>query len=278
MGNKEQFIADLYPAARRVSQETGMSWELILAQAALETGWGERVLPGTNNIFNIKADAGWDGPRRTFNVREYVDGRWVNLDQDFRVYGSTEEALRDRVDFLRENPRYARAGLFDEGVKGNLEREADALQRAGYATDPQYARQLSAVFNGPTMQRGIRLAQGQAQEGDAPQPQADGADRSGSELYTEIGRRITAQTGWNPGHDVVTNVTRQAMEAGISSIDKLGRVDVEGGQVFLRGANGIDRIRVDLSAPGADARGAGDASADDAQSSEDVSPPRRILK
>lgn len=158
MGNKEEFIANLYPAAMRVSRQTGMSAELILAQAALETGWGEKVLPGTNNIFNIKDSPGWHGESRTFNVWEIEHGRKVWKDQDFRVYGSIDEALTDRVQFLRENGRYARAGLFNEGTLGNLEREANALQRAGYATDPHYAQQLSAVFNGPTMRRGIALA------------------------------------------------------------------------------------------------------------------------
>ena len=95
MSSKEDFIAGLYPAARKVAAETGMSYELILAQAALETGWGEKVLPGTNNIFNIKADPSWHGASKTFNVPEYVNGKKVFLDQDFRVYGSVEEALRE---------------------------------------------------------------------------------------------------------------------------------------------------------------------------------------
>ncbi len=170
MGSREEFIAGLYPAARRVAQETGMSWELILAQAAQETGWGQRVLPGTNNVFNIKADASWDGPRRTFNVPEVIDGRRVNVDQDFRVYGSVEESLRDRMQFLRENSRYTRAGLFAEGTAGNFEAEARALQRAGYATDPRYADALVEVFNGPTMRRALALAQ--EREQDTPSPAA----------------------------------------------------------------------------------------------------------
>ncbi|QQP97404.1 XVIPCD domain-containing protein [Lysobacter enzymogenes] len=160
MGKKEEFIADLYPAAVRVSKQTGMSAELILAQAALETGWGEKVLPGTNNIFNIKDSKGWDGPTKTFNVWEIEGGKKVWKDQDFRVYGSMDEALADRVKFLKENGRYTKAGLFEEGTLGNLEKEAKALQKAGYATDPHYAEQLAKVFNGPTMRRGIALAEG----------------------------------------------------------------------------------------------------------------------
>jgi putative chitinase len=159
MNDKQKFIAELYPAARKIAQETGMSWELILAQAAQETGWGQRQLEGTNNIFNIKAHGGWDGPSKTFKVWEIEGGKKVWRDEPFRVYGSHEEALRDRVQFLKENPRYTNAGLFEEGTKGSLELEAAALQRAGYATDPQYANNLLKVFNGPTMQGALRQAQ-----------------------------------------------------------------------------------------------------------------------
>jgi peptidoglycan hydrolase-like protein with peptidoglycan-binding domain len=140
MNDKEQFIADLYPAASKVSQQTGMSMELILAQAALETGWGEKVLPGTHNIFNIKASPDWHGPTKTFIVPEFEHGT-------------------DRVKFLQENSRYAKAGLFDEGTRGNLEKEANALQKAGYATDPKYAEQLAVVYKSPMMQQAIKHAQ-----------------------------------------------------------------------------------------------------------------------
>jgi cell wall-associated NlpC family hydrolase len=155
---QQQFIVDLYPAAVRISRETGSSWELILAQAAQETGWGRKVLPGTNNIFNIKASGDWNGARGTFNVPEVENGRTVWKDQEFRIYSSVDEALRDRVAFLRDNPRYAKAGFFDRGVRGDPEREAGALQRAGYATDPEYADKMIRVFNGPTMQSAIRYA------------------------------------------------------------------------------------------------------------------------
>ncbi|GAA0254516.1 glucosaminidase domain-containing protein [Rhodanobacter caeni] len=158
MNEKERFIAELYSAAIEVSEDTGMAWQTILAQAAQETGWGRHQLPGAHNIFNIKADPGWRGPSQAFNVWEIENGQKVWRDQSFRMYGSYEEALLDRVEFLRDNPRYAKAGLFDEGTKGNFEKEAAALQRAGYATDPHYAAGLVRVFNSPTMQHAIKEA------------------------------------------------------------------------------------------------------------------------
>lgn len=152
---RKEFIDALYPAAVRVGRETGMSWELILAQAAQETGWGQRVLPGTNNLFNIKANGGWEGESRVFNVPEERNGRIVMENHPFRVYESYDDALRDRVRFLQENPRYAAAGLFEPGTLGDPRREADALQRAGYATDSAYADNLMRVLQGPAMRTAI---------------------------------------------------------------------------------------------------------------------------
>lgn len=154
------FIRDLYCPARAVTKETGMSWELILAQAALECGWGRRMLPGTNNVFNIKADPGWKGEKRLFNVPEQdKHGNVYHVDDWFRVYPSLAASLRDRTEFLRSNPRYAKAGLFDDGVKGTLSGEAAALLKAGYATDKKYVSKLEEVFRGRTMRRAIAAAQ-----------------------------------------------------------------------------------------------------------------------
>lgn len=247
MGNREEFIADLYPAARRVSQETGMSWELILAQAAQETGWGQRVLPGTHNLFNIKADAGWDGPRRTFNVPEYIDGRRVNVDQDFRVYGSVDEALRDRVRFLRENPRYARAGLFDEGVAGNFEAEAQALQRAGYATDPRYASQLVEVFNGPTMRRALELAR--EREAGTQAVSITDAAHPGNALFADVSRRVEALTGQPPRPEAAANIALQMLENGIRAPEQIRGLAVSGSDVHVQGTTPGARVTVDLEAP-----------------------------
>lgn len=156
---KIEFIKSLYCDAKATSKETGMSWELILAQAAQETGWGQKVLAGTHNIFNIKASGGWTGEKKTFKVWEIRKGKKVWEDADFRVYADYHAALRDRVEFLKSNPRYAKAGLFDPGTLGDLRGEAGALQKAGYATDPNYADSLAKVFGGKTMQTAIKEAE-----------------------------------------------------------------------------------------------------------------------
>jgi flagellum-specific peptidoglycan hydrolase FlgJ len=170
---QQQFIADIYPAAKKIAEESGASLDLILAQTAQETGWGQKTLEGTNNLFNVKADASWHGKTKEFTVPEY-DENHQNMHmskEKFRVYESYEDALRDRQKFLEDQPRYAKAGLFKEGTKGNLEKEAEVLEKAGYATGPNYASAIIKVAHGPTMRAGIALATGEkALEHDSAHP------------------------------------------------------------------------------------------------------------
>jgi flagellum-specific peptidoglycan hydrolase FlgJ len=104
------------------------------------------------------------GSSKRFKVPEYdrKTHTWLSEDQSFRVYKSYLAALTDRVAFLRSNARYTMAGLFKQGTKGNLRKEAMALQHGHYATDPEYARHIVAVFDGATMQTAIRDAKVQA--------------------------------------------------------------------------------------------------------------------
>jgi peptidoglycan hydrolase-like protein with peptidoglycan-binding domain len=168
----QQFIADIYPAAKKVADESGTSLELILAQTAQETGWGQKTLEGTNNLFNVKADASWHGKTKDFTVPEYDENKNMYMSKEtFRVYDSYEDSLRDRQKFLEDQPRYANAGLFKEGIKGNLEKEAEALEKAHYATGPNYAKHIIEVAHGPTMRAGIALATGKkAPEADIAHP------------------------------------------------------------------------------------------------------------
>lgn len=126
------FITSLYPYASRVSSMTGLDPRLILAQAALETGWG-RSAPG-QNYFGIKGGGG-DGLLTT----EYVNGRPVQVREPFRRYESPEQSFLDYANLMMR-PRY-------EGVRGagSLEAQAEALQAAGYATDPEYAAKLIQI-------------------------------------------------------------------------------------------------------------------------------------
>lgn len=159
---QEQFIANIYPGAKKVAEETGSSVEIILAQTALETGWGQKVLPGTNNLYNIKADASWKGKSAEFTVPEEdkKTGKIYMSKEKFRVYESYADSMADRSKFLAENHRYEKAGLYDAGVKGHLEKEAEAIAKAGYATDSNYAEKLIKIGAGRSVKGGIDLAEG----------------------------------------------------------------------------------------------------------------------
>lgn len=132
--------------AESASRATGVPAELILAQAALETGWGRyRITTAdggdSHNLFGIKAGAGWRGETSEVTTHEYVNGRRTRVSETFRVYDSAEAAFTDYAQLIRDNPRYA-AVL----GAGNPEQAARALQAGGYATDPAYADKLIAVM------------------------------------------------------------------------------------------------------------------------------------
>lgn len=142
----EQFVLRLLPAAQRASQASGVPTQLIMAQAALESGWGRREIrmqDGTTsfNVFGIKADKSWKGPVAEATTTEYVNGASQKTKAVFRAYGSYDEAFADYAKFLTNNPRYANV-LATE----NPAQAAHGLQRAGYATDPEYGGKLVRIM------------------------------------------------------------------------------------------------------------------------------------
>lgn len=152
----ENFVRDLWPAAQRAGRELGVKPELLIAQAANETGWGKRMIVGRDgqasfNLFGIKADAAWKGARVNVPTVEYEDGVMVRKQDTFRAYDSYEASFRDYVDFLRSNPRYRDALSKVDDPRAF----AHALQGAGYATDPAYGRKLISIFQGPTLREAL---------------------------------------------------------------------------------------------------------------------------
>ena len=139
---RERFISGLRPHAEAAARELGVDPNNLIAQAALETGWG-RSQPGGNshNLFGIKAGANWNGDRVQANTEEFAGETATRIDADFRAYGSARESVEDYVRLIRDNPRYA--GAMNTG--SDVQAFANALQRGGYATDPDYARKLVSV-------------------------------------------------------------------------------------------------------------------------------------
>jgi flagellar protein FlgJ len=138
----EQFVSRMLPAAQRASQASGVPAQLIMAQAALESGWGKREIRADDgkssfNLFGIKADKSWKRPVVEATTTEYVNGVAQKIQAKFRAYSSYEESFTDYARFLTSNPRYANVLATQDPAEA-----AHGLQRAGYATDPQYGGKL----------------------------------------------------------------------------------------------------------------------------------------
>jgi flagellar protein FlgJ len=139
----EDFTERMRPHAEEASRETGVPARFILGQAALESGWGSREIPGSRNLFGIKAGPEWTGPSVDATTTEYEGGAAVQRVQKFRAYGSYAEGFRDYARLIAGSPRYA-AALAHGGDPAAF---AQGLAQGGYATDPDYAGKLTRVIN-----------------------------------------------------------------------------------------------------------------------------------
>lgn len=149
------FAATIWPYAQEASRSTGIPAHFLVAQAALETGWGRSEPRGADgrpsyNLFGIKAGRNWGGAVVEAATTEYVDGAPRQQLERFRAYGSYAEAFRDYAALLTANPRY-------EHVIGTQDASlfARGLQRAGYATDPAYAAKLERIIGGQTLRTAL---------------------------------------------------------------------------------------------------------------------------
>lgn len=143
---KQDFVDRMLPHAEQASRRTGIPAQLMLGQAALESGWGKheiRQADGSNshNLFGIKAGKEWQGKVAEVTTTEYHDGIAAKQVERFRAYPSYAAAFEDYARLLGENPRYA-------GVQAQPDAAqfARSLQQAGYATDPHYADKLLRVI------------------------------------------------------------------------------------------------------------------------------------
>lgn len=148
----EDFVQKLTPYAEQAAKELGVAPKVLLAQAALETGWGRSVIKHSDgsssfNLFNIKAGKSWQGNQTQVSTLEYENGVARKEQAGFRAYNSYQESFQDYVHFIKNNPRYQDALQH----VGNGERYLQELQRAGYATDPSYARKVMGIYHGDAM-------------------------------------------------------------------------------------------------------------------------------
>lgn len=145
-GSSDEFIATMLPMAEKAAARIGVDPKVLVAQAALETGWGKSIMradDGSNshNLFGIKATGNWKGENARAITSEFRDGQMVKETADFRSYDSYEDSFHDLVSLLQNNDRY-------QGVvksADNPEQFVKELQKAGYATDPNYASKISSI-------------------------------------------------------------------------------------------------------------------------------------
>jgi flagellar protein FlgJ len=147
INSAEDFVNHLRPYAEKAANELGVDANILLAQAALESGWGKSVIKTSDgsssyNLFNIKADKSWQGQQQKAETLEYKDGVARKEMAGFRAYSSYQESFDDYVNFIKTNPRYKTAIKMAE----QPERYMHELQQAGYATDPNYADKVMKIY------------------------------------------------------------------------------------------------------------------------------------
>jgi len=143
-----EFVNQVMPSIQRAAEELGVDARGLLAQAALETGWGSRM-PRTadgspsHNLFGIKAGEEWSGARAAADTVEFTNGVATTRRTAFRAYGSIDESVDDFAKLLKNSPRYR--DVIATG--GDTAAYVDSIGKSGYATDPQYANKLNRILN-----------------------------------------------------------------------------------------------------------------------------------
>ena len=151
-----EFVRKLWPYASRAADRLNVDPRALIAQAALETGWGRHVIADENgrsslNLFGIKASGGWQGDAVSVRTIEYRGGAARPEVASFRAYPSLAAGFDDYAELLGSNPRYENVLNRGEDVEGY----AEALQAAGYATDPAYADKIKSLLGSETMGRAL---------------------------------------------------------------------------------------------------------------------------
>src|SRR6266851_4580231 len=152
-----EFVDQVLPSIRTAAQALGLNPLVLLAQAALETGWGKRMARTADgnpslNLFGIKADDTWAGARAAANTLEYAGGVATQRQAAFRAYGSIEESVNDFASLLKNSPRYRHAAAAGPDAQAYV----DGIGRSGYATDPEYAAKLNEILHGSTLRAAVK--------------------------------------------------------------------------------------------------------------------------
>jgi flagellar protein FlgJ len=151
-----EFVNRMMPSIQRAAGALGVDPKGMLAQAALETGWGQRMPRGADgspsyNLFGIKAGEEWTGARATADSMEVINGVAVPRRTTFRAYASVEESVNDFSNLLKNSPRYK--DVLAAG--GNAGAYIAAMGKSGYATDPEYGTKLNQILDSDALQSAL---------------------------------------------------------------------------------------------------------------------------
>jgi flagellar protein FlgJ len=151
-----EFVDQVLPTIRSAAEALGLNPLAMLAQAALETGWGKRMARTADgapslNLFGIKADDAWNGARATASTVEYAGGVATLHHAAFRAYGSIEESVNDFANLLKGSPRYRHAA----GAGQDAQAYIAGIGQSGYATDPEYANKLNDILHSSTLRAAL---------------------------------------------------------------------------------------------------------------------------
>lgn len=147
-----EFVAQILPYAKEAAESLGVDYKVLLAQSALESGWGKSN--NGNNLFGIKASANWQGDKSSAKTVEYIQGEIQRPVEDFRAYNSHQASFIDYADLIKSVSRYD-AAVGEKDPKKYIA----ALHSAGYATDPNYVKKVMSVYNSESMRHAIAHAE-----------------------------------------------------------------------------------------------------------------------
>lgn len=152
------FVNKHSDAASKIEKASGIPASYMLGQAGHETGWGKFEIKQKGgapsfNLFGIKAGAGWTGKVAEVTTTEYVNGMAEKKVAKFRAYDSYEDSFKDYARMISDSPRYAKV----KAQTGSAHAFASGLQKAGYATDPEYAAKLSRAINTTLQLRRVQV-------------------------------------------------------------------------------------------------------------------------
>jgi peptidoglycan hydrolase FlgJ len=152
----DNFVRSIWPFAKLAAASIGLDPKVLVAQAALETGWGKGVVKdaqgvSSNNFFNIKAPLSFSGASIQIRTTEYQGNRPIKMNEAFKRYASIADCFNDYISLIKDHARYQKARAYVSDAKNYVQ----ALHQAGYATDPHYSDKILSIYHGEVLREAL---------------------------------------------------------------------------------------------------------------------------